>query len=30
MHIPIERFIVNFMDEIPLPDNGSVLIQHEI
>lgn len=30
MHIPLERFIVNVMDEIPLPDKGSVLIQYEI
>lgn len=30
MPIPLERFIVNVMDEIPLPDKGSVLIQHEI
>lgn len=30
MHIPLERFIVNIMDEIPLPDKGSILIQHEI
>jgi len=26
MHIPLERFIVNIMDEIPLPDKGNVLI----
>jgi hypothetical protein len=26
MQIPLERFIVNFMDEIPLPDKGSMLV----
>jgi hypothetical protein len=26
MPIPLERFIVNIMDEIPLPDKGSILI----
>jgi len=30
MHIPLERFIVNIMDEIPMPDKGGILIQHEI
>ena len=30
MHIPLERFILNVMDEIPLPDKGNLLIQHEI
>ena len=30
MHIPLERFIVNVMDEIPLPDKGNMLVQHEI
>lgn len=28
--IPIERYIVNIMDEIPLPDEGKLLVQHEI
>lgn len=26
MHIPIERFIVNIMEEVPLPSLGSVLV----
>jgi len=30
MHIPLERFILNVLDEIPLPDKGNILIQHEI
>ena len=29
MHIPLERFVVNFMTEIPLPDNGSILVSHD-
>jgi hypothetical protein len=28
--IPIERMIVNIIDEIPLPDEGKLLVQHEI
>ena len=29
--IPIERYIVNIMEEIPVPDkSGQVLVQHEI
>lgn len=28
--IPIERYIVNIMDEISVPDKGNVLIQYEI
>ena len=30
LHLPLERFIVNFMDEVPLPDEGKVLVQHEL
>ena len=30
MHIPMERYIVNIIDEIPLPDEGKLLVQHEI
>lgn len=30
MPTPLERFLVNIMDEIPLPDQGNLLIQHEI
>ena len=30
MHIPIERFITNIIDEIPLPDKGTILVHHEI
>lgn len=30
MHIPMERYIVNLIDEIPLPDEGKILVQHEI
>lgn len=29
-NIPIERFIVNVMDEIPVPDKGNILVLHEI
>jgi len=29
MHIPIERFIVNIMDEVPLPDLGNTMIVYE-
>ena len=28
--IPIERYIVNIMDEIPVPDKGNTLVLHEI
>jgi hypothetical protein len=28
--IPIERYIVNIMDEIPVPDKGNILVLHEI
>ena len=28
--VPLERIIVNIMDEIPLPDKGNLLIQYEI
>jgi len=28
--MPMERFITNIIDEIPLPDEGKLLIQHEI
>lgn len=30
MPTPLERFLVNIMDEIPLPDQGNLLVQHEI
>lgn len=31
MNMPLERFIVNIMDELPMPDaRGKVLVQHEI
>jgi hypothetical protein len=29
MHIPIERFVVNIMDEVPLPDLGSSMVAYE-
>ena len=29
-NIPIERYIVNIIEELPLPDEGTRLIQHEI
>ena len=28
--LPMERFIINVIDEIPLPDEGKLQIQHEI
>lgn len=28
--IPIERFIQNIIDEVPLPDQGNILVQTEI
>ena len=28
--IPIERYIINIMDEIPVPDKGGILVLHEI
>lgn len=28
--IPIERYIVNIMEEIPVPDKGNILVFHEI
>jgi hypothetical protein len=30
LYIPIEKLIVNIVDEIPLPDEGKILVQHEI
>lgn len=30
LQIPMERYIINMMDEIPLPDEGTLLVQHEI
>lgn len=30
MKIPIERFIVNVVDEVPLPDKGNIMIQHDM
>ena len=29
MHIPIERFILNIMDEVPLPDLGNTQVSYE-
>ena len=29
MHIPIERFVVNIMDEVPLPDLGNNMVAYE-
>lgn len=29
MHIPIERFVVNIMDEVPLPDLGNSMVAYE-
>lgn len=30
MKIPLERFIVNIMDEVSLPDKGNIMIQHDM
>jgi len=30
LSIPIERYIINFMDEVPLPDEGKLCVQYEI
>jgi hypothetical protein len=30
MHTPLERFILNIMDEVPLPDLGNNLVQLQI
>lgn len=30
LYLPIERFVTNLMDEVPLPDEGKILVQHEI
>ena len=30
LKIPIERHITNIIEEIPLPDEGKILVQHEI
>ena len=27
MKIPLERFVLNIMDEVPLPDKGNIMIQ---
>lgn len=29
MHLPIERFIVNIMDEVPLPDLGNNMVVYD-
>ena len=29
MHIPIERFVLNIMDEVPLPDLGGNMVAYE-
>jgi hypothetical protein len=26
----MERYVINIMDEIPLPDEGTLLVQHEV
>jgi hypothetical protein len=28
--IPIERYIINFMDEVPTPDVGNILVQMDL
>ena len=28
--IPIERYICNFVDEIPVPDKGNILVEYDI
>jgi hypothetical protein len=28
--VPIERYIVNVLEEIPVPDKGNVMVIHEI
>lgn len=30
MKIPLERFIVNIMDEVPLPDKGNIMVHHDM
>ena len=30
MSVPLERYVLNVMEEIPLPDEGKLLVQHEI
>lgn len=30
LHLPIERFITNILEEIPLPDEGKLMVQHEL
>ena len=30
MHTPLERFILNVMDEVPLPDLGNNMVHLEI
>jgi hypothetical protein len=30
LSIPIERFVTNIIDEIPLPDEGKLLVQYEV
>ena len=29
MHLPIERMIVNIMDEVPLPDLGNNMVVYD-
>lgn len=28
--IPIERYICNFVDEVPVPDKGNILVEYDI
>lgn len=28
--VPLERYIINIMDEIPVPDRGNIMVMHEL
>ena len=30
MKTPLKRFIVKIMDEVPLPDKGNIMVQHDM
>lgn len=30
LNLPLERYVINIVDEIPLPDEGKLLVQHEL
>lgn len=30
LNLPLERYVTNVIDEIPLPDEGKLLVQHEM